>query len=209
MTALVGYILRYNAFCSIETAAQMANITPKELKNKLIETLKSYPFASHNDKYTFFLIREAGINWALEGEDRNRQYVWSTTPYYNPELIQMCLALPQRAKEYGQLYKYLYTQFPGALQEVSNPNWKEVVDNSSSVKRIHKRQKLKSMLPTFVLEKKKGIDVDTFEFSDELKTILSGWNHNETLNLKGLKDKNSTNFYWQVFTLTKLIKTNS
>lgn len=207
--SLVGYILRYNAFCSIETAAKIANVTPKELKNKLVETLKSYPFASYNDKYTFFLIREAGINWALEGEDRNRQYVWSSTPFYNPELISMCLALPQREKEYGKLYKYLYTQFPGALQGVSNPNWKEVVDNSDSVKRIHNRQKIKSLLPTFILDKKKGIAINDFEFAKELQETLQNWKHSETLNLSDLKNQNSTNFYWQMFTLTKLVNSNS
>jgi len=209
MKNLIGYILRYNAFCSIETAASIVNLDPKVLKDKLVSTLKSYPFASYNDKYTFFLIREAGINWALEGEDRNRQYTWSSTPYYSPRLINMCLALPQRSKEYGQLFKYLYQQFPGDLQSVSNPNWDEVVDNAQSVKRIHKKQKLKSFLPTFVLDKKKGITIEEFEFTDEFQSTIKDWNHPETLNLSGIKDKNSMNFYWQMFTLTKLINSNS
>lgn len=209
MKALIGYILRYNAFCSIETAASMVNVDAKVLKEKLVKTLKEYPFASYNDKYTFFLIREAGINWALEGEDRNRQYTWSSTPYYNPNLIALCLALPQRAKEYGQLFKHLYQQFPGDLQNVSNPNWDEVVDNAKSVKRIHNKQKLKSFLPTFVLDKKKGVTINEFEFSNELQSILKDWQHSETLNLSGVKDKNSMNFYWQMFTLTKLINSNS
>ena len=117
--------------------------------------------------------------------------------------------MPQRAKEYGKLYNYLYQQFPGGLQNVSNPNWNEVVENSKSVKRIHNRQKLKSFLPTFILDKKKGISVNEFEFSNELQSALSNWKHTETLDLSGLKDKNSTNFYWQLFTLTKLINSNN
>ena len=209
MKSLIGYILRYNAFCSIETAATMANINPSVLKEKLIKTLKEYPFASYNDKYTFFLIREAGINWALEGEDRNRQYTWSSTPYYNPKLIRLCLAMPQRSKEYGMLYKYLYKQFPGNVENVSNPNWKEVVEDSKSVRRIHNKQKIKGLIPAFLLEKKKGISMNDFEFSNELQSIVKGWEHNELLNLSALKDKNSTNFYWQLFTLTKLMNSNN
>jgi asparagine synthase (glutamine-hydrolysing) len=209
MKSLIGYILRYNAFCSIETAAAMANISPSVLKEKLIKTLKEYPFASYNDKYTFFLIREAGINWALEGEDRNRQYTWSSTPYYNPKLIRLCLAMPQRSKEYGMLYKYLYKQFPGNLENVSNPNWNEVVEDSKSVRRIHNKQKIKGFIPAFLLEKKKGISMNDFEFSNELQSIVKDWEHNDLLNLSTLKDKNSTNFYWQLFTLTKLMNSNN
>jgi asparagine synthase (glutamine-hydrolysing) len=209
MKSLIGYILRYNAFCSIETAAAMANISPSILKEKLIKTLKEYPFASYNDKYTFFLIREAGINWALEGEDRNRQYTWSSTPYYNPKLIRLCLAMPQRSKEYGMLYKYLYQQFPGNLENVSNPNWNEVVEDSKSVRRIHNKQKIKGFIPAFLLEKKKGISMNDFEFSNELQSIVKDWEHNNLLNLSNLKDKNSTNFYWQLFTLTKLMNSNN
>ena len=182
---------------------------PSVLKEKLIKTLKEYPFASYNDKYTFFLIREAGINWAMEGEDRNRQYTWSSTPYYNPKLIRLCLAMPQRAKEYGMLYKYLYKQFPGNLENVSNPNWDEVVEDSKSVRRIHNKQKIKGFLPAFLLEKKKGISINDFEFSDEMQRTVKEWKHNDLLNLETLKDKNSTNFYWQLFTLTKLMNSNS
>lgn len=209
MKSLIGYILRYNAFCSIETAASIAKVDPKVLEEKLISTLKSYPVAEYNDKYTYFLIREAGINWAIEGEDRNRQYTWSTTPYYSPRLIELSLAMSQRAKQYGALYNYLYQQFPGDLQSVSNPNWKESVENEKSVKRIHYKQKLKSFLPTFILDKKKGITLNEFEFSEELQTALTNWNHAETLSLSGIKDRNSSNFYWQLFTLTKLINSNN
>lgn len=208
ITALLKYILRYNSFCSIETAGKIAGVSPMKLEENLIEHLESYPVHTYADKYIYFLIREAGINWAFEGEDRNRQYVWSTSPFYHPKLIDLCLSIPQKSKEYGALYDHLYRQYPGNLQEVSNPNWKEVVSHRSRVKRIHDRQKMKSFLPQFVLDYKKDIPIDEFPFKNELIKLLEGRNQYR-LDVSDLHVKNSMNFYWQLFTLLLVFRSSS
>ncbi len=181
----------------------MVGISTIELEENIIGHLDGYPFATYDDKYVYYLIREAGINWAFEGEDRNRHYVWSTTPFYNPELIETCLSIPQSAKEYGGLYHYLYQQYPGNLHEVMNPNWKEEVANQKRVKRIHDRQKLKAFLPEQILEARKNVKMDAFVFEHELQQLIV--THKGLLNLKALKKKHSMNFYWQLFTLLKLM----
>ena len=204
MKGLMRYIMRYNAFCSLETAAKLVGISTMELEENVIGHLDSYPFASFDDKYVYYLIREAGINWAFEGEDRNRQYVWSTTPFYNPKLIETCLSIPQNAKEYGGLYHHLYQQYPGNLNEVMNPNWKEEVANQKQVKRIHDRQKMKAFLPERILEARKNTGMESFGFEQELQQLIAS--HKEVLNLKALKSKHSINFYWQLFTVLKLME---
>jgi len=207
MRGLMRYIMRYNAFCSLETAAKLVDISAIELEENIIGHLDGYPYASFDDKYVYYLIREAGINWAFEGEDRNRQYVWSTTPFYNPALIELCLSMPQSEKAYGALYHHLYRQYPGNLHEVMNPNWKEEVANQKQVKRIHDRQKIKAILPERILEARKSQSLDTFIFSEELQQLIK--THQGKLNLKALKKKHSMNFYWQLFTLLKLMESNS
>jgi len=207
MKALLKYILRYNAFCSVETAAKLVGISNIELEENVIGHLDAYPYASFDDKYVYYLIREAGINWAFEGEDRNRQYVWSTSPFYSPELIETCLSIPQSAKVYGSLYHYLYQQYPGKLHEVMNPNWKEEVANQKQVKRIHDRQKLKAFLPQKMLEMKSSVPISAFVFEDELRQLIMRY-PGKTLRLKALKSKNSINFYWQLFTVLKLMEQN-
>ncbi|XOV69017.1 MAG: asparagine synthase-related protein [Fluviicola sp.] len=204
MKALMRYIMRYNAFCSLETAAKLVGISTIELEENIIGHLDAYPYASFDDKYVYYLIREAGINWAFEGEDRNRQYVWSTTPFYNPILIETCLSIPQNTKEYGSLYHHLYQQYPGNLHEVMNPNWKEEVANQKEVKRIHDRQKLKAFLPERLLEARKNKPLESFVFQHELQQLILS--HNGLLNLKAMKPKQSINFYWQLFTILKLMK---
>lgn len=204
MRQLMQYLSVHNMFCDFKTAANIAGVNEGELKSYVRQHFEAYPFEDFNDKYTYFLIREAGINWAFEGEDRNRHYSWSTTPFYNPRLIELCLSVPQRSKEYGALFKYLYASFPGNLGAVSNPNWKEVVENEQQVKRIHDRQKLKSRIPTFILNRRKGLEMDQFTFSKELKSAMEGWN-NDSLDITQLQSKHSMNFYWQLFTLMKLL----
>lgn len=204
MDQLIQYLLRFNAFCDFKTAAGIAGVGVEELKAYVVDYIAAYPFDDFNNKYTYYLIREAGINWAFEGEDRNRQYCWSSAAFYNPKLIELCLSIPQRSKQYGELFKYLFASLPGDLGAVRNPNWNEVVDNSKSVRRIHQRQKLKTYIPAFILDRKKGVELDAFTFSEELKTLKSNWN-NDQLNVSKLKSKHTMNFYWQLFTLMKLM----
>lgn len=204
MDQLIQYLLRYNAFCDFKTAASIAGVKPEELKAYVVDHISAYPVADFNDKYTYYLIREAGINWAFEGEDRNRQYCWSSAAFYNPKLIELCLSIPQRSKEYGELFKYLFASLPGELGAVRNPNWNEVVDNSKSVRRIHNRQKLKTYIPAFILDRKKGVELDAFTFSEELKSLKSTWKNDE-LDVSKLKSKHTMNFYWQLYTLMRLV----
>ena len=208
MRALVRYILRYNAFCSVEVAAKIAGVSEIELEENLIGQLDLYPYASFADKYVYYLIREAGINWAFEGEDRNRQYCWSTSPFYNPNLIDTSLSIPQSSKAYGALYNHLYQEYPGDLHFVVNPNWKEAVANQKEVKRIHDRQRLKAFLPHKILELRQNIPITDFVFSEELEKLMQRKKH-DRLNLKALKPKHSMNFYWQLFTLLKLMDSNN
>lgn len=208
MSSLMRYILRYNAFCSLETAAKLVKISPIELEENIIGHLDQYPFRDYADKYVYFLIREAGINWAFEGEDRNRQYAWSSSPFYSPDLIDTCLSIPQASKAYGALYQYLYQQYPGDLHFVMNPNWKEVVNNQKEVKRIHDRQRLKAFLPQKLLEFRKNVGVKQFAFHGELEELIANYK-GDRLNLKALKSSHSMNFYWQIYTLLKLMKANS
>ncbi len=208
MRSLLAYILRYNALCSLETAAKLTKISPIELEENLLGHLEQYPFASDADKYVYFLIREAGINWAFEGEDRNRHYCWSTTPFYHPALIELCLSIPQSSKAYGALYHHLYQKYPGNLHEVSNPNWKEVVANQKNVKRIHDRQRLKAFLPQRLLELRGNIPLEAFIFSSELQQLMETYK-GDLLQLKAVKSKHRMNFYWQLFTLLELTKSSN
>lgn len=204
MDQLINYLLRHDTFCDFKTAASMAGVKAKDLKSYVVDHIASYPVEDFNDKYTYFLIREAGMNWSCEGEDRNRHYCWTTSPFYNAKLVELCLSIPQRSKEYGELFKHLYASFPGDLGTVHNPNWNQVVENSKSVRRLYSRQKLKSHVPTFILNQRKGFEMDDFVFSEELEGLKSNWTSSQ-LKLDSMKSKHTMNFYWQLYTLMKLI----
>ena len=88
---------------------------------------------------------------------------------------------------------------------MSNPNWNEIVDNSKNVRRIHNRQKLKNYIPASILNYRKGITREAFYFDEELEELMTAWN-SDLLDLTRLKSKHTTNFYWQLYTLMKLMK---
>lgn len=195
----VRYIVKKHGACSISEAATICGCNEKELYTSIEETLKAYPYKNANDVYSFFSIREIGVNWAYEGGDRNRHYNWITTPFYHPKVIENCLAIPQRDKAHGRLFNYLYTSLPGKLQNVLNPNWKQEVNDEKQIKRLFDRQRIKSRIPTTLLKLKSDIAIDTFEFGQELKSLID--EHKGPLHVQKLKKKNSDNFYWQLLTL--------
>ena len=83
-------------------------------------------------------------------------------------------------------------------------NWEYEDVDQKQVKRIHDRQKIKAYLPERILEARKNIKMEGFVFHHELQQLIV--THKGLLNLKALKPKQSMNFYWQLFTLLKLME---
>jgi asparagine synthase (glutamine-hydrolysing) len=201
---LIDYIIKKHGACSIAYAAEICKVSKDELRSYLSEYFNSYPADSFNDKYAYFSVRDIGINWAYEGGDRNRHYCWITTPFYSPKVIELCLSLPQREKAHGRLFNLLYKSYPGNLESILNPNWKQGVDNEEQIEKLFNRQRIKSRIPKSILDLKNNIGIDAFYFSDELKTEIQ--HHQGELQLGKMKKKNSDNFYWQLLTILLVLR---
>jgi hypothetical protein len=179
-------------------------LSEKKLKSYLADRFNSYPVASFNDKYAYFYIRDVGINWSYEGGDRNRQFTWITTPFYNPKVIELCLSLSQADKRHGRLFNVLFKKFPGNLEEIINPNWNQSVENEKTIKKLYDKQRLKSRIPSFLLDMKKRIPLDHFIFNKELKILIEA--DSQEFDLSKIKKKHSNSFYWQLLTLLLLMR---
>ncbi|MDC3253234.1 hypothetical protein OAU25_03175, partial [Crocinitomicaceae bacterium] len=68
----------------------------------------------------------------------------------------------------------------------------------------YNRQRLKSRIPSFLLDMKNDISLDQFTFSEELKTLIES--DCSELDLLKIKKKHSSTFYWQLMTLLILMR---
>lgn len=173
---LMRYVLRNHALCSLETAAKLTGISVIELEENIMWHLNAYPFSSYNEKYVYFLIRELAINCEFDEEDRKRQFVWNTTPFYTSSLIETCLSIPQSSKKDGALHLNLL---------------KETSTNQQS--RMKRSKQMKDQQK-----------INTFLFSDALQGLMQ--NHEGTLQLKAIKKYQHPIFYWKLFALLFAMK---
>ena len=204
---LCNYIIKSWALCSVKTAATIANITEKELKERILNHVKAFPYTSMNDNYTYYMIRHHAPNYAYEGEDRIRHFAWSTAPIYNPKLLRLGLSISQKKKKYGRFYKRLFDLYPGNLNDIVNPNWLVNLNNLSAIKKIHIKQTLKTRLPHSVLLKHHSEDLSSFQCYDDLIDIKSRFDR-QTLNVDKLPEQMKIKFYWQIYSIMVMIDKN-
>lgn len=102
---LVDLLLETNGRIPVPEAAAVADIAPDRLRESIHDRLRSYPESEPSEKYTHFLYRERGFNLLHHGEDRNRYYFWSVSPFYSLPVFQYAINCPEEQKSQRALYK--------------------------------------------------------------------------------------------------------
>ncbi len=144
--ALLNFLLRKYDRISLSQAAKWAGLETNALKNYLIKQLESYG-SSPELAYTDFLLRERARKWLFEGEDRNRAFCWSTTPFYSQPFTTAALSVSMDQKAYGKMFLELFRLLPGKLETIVNPNWKLALNEQQAIAMLMARQRLKAQLP--------------------------------------------------------------
>ncbi len=121
--ALKNYLIeRYQVF-PLKTAAALTRVPAGELLADLDDVLASYPEATPARKYQHFFCLEVAVKQYNHGEDRNRQYFWSVSPFYAPRFFTCAMSCPDRQKRGLRLYqKFLEILSPG-LASIPYADW--------------------------------------------------------------------------------------
>ncbi|WP_336360116.1 asparagine synthase-related protein [Haladaptatus sp. ZSTT2] len=121
--ALVEYIIEANSRIPLDEAAAIANVTPESIVESVKERLASYPERQFAQRYVHFLIRERGINFLNHGEDRNRYFFWSVSPFYALPVFEYAMNCPDEQKQGQALYKAFLGEFAPELIDIEYPNF--------------------------------------------------------------------------------------
>jgi len=171
--ALLNFLLRKYDRISLSQAAKCAGLENNALKNYLIAQLESYG-SSPEMAYTDFLLRERARKWLFEGEDRNRAFCWSTTPFYSQPFTTAALSVSMDQKAYGKMFLELFRLLPGQLENIVNPNWKLPLNQQDSIRKLYYRQRLKYSLPwSHILFKDSTAKIPLNKATAEINELLN------------------------------------
>lgn len=120
---LVRYVGSSNRVFSPAEAAGVAGVSEEALLDSVGERIESYPEDDLRARYVHFVIRERGMNWLGNGEDRNRDYHWSVSPFYSLSFFRYALSCPDGQKRGNELYRAFLAELEPAVLDVEYVNF--------------------------------------------------------------------------------------
>ncbi len=143
---LLNYLLSENEIFNISEVCKILNINKLELKSHLKKHLNCYPEQKLKNKHLRFMIMERGVKWLFEGEDRNRYYFPSITPFYAIPFFKLAMEIPQNLKYDYKLYKKFLNEISPSTTSIPNANWNFSVNSTLKIKFLYFKQCMKSWL---------------------------------------------------------------
>jgi asparagine synthase (glutamine-hydrolysing) len=121
--ALLDYVIERYQIWPLEQVAALTRLTGQDIKAELAEHLASYPETTPDLKYKHFFCLEVATKMYHEGEDRNRHFFWSVTPFYAFEFFRYAMNCPDRDKEGYRLYREFLAQLHPAVAGIDYADW--------------------------------------------------------------------------------------
>lgn len=155
---LIKVLWQKHGSVDIALVSEILGIDKTAIVNSIKESLLAYGDLSLEARYLNFMLQERAMNWLFEGEDRNRHFIWTTTPYYNPDFFDSAMRLPMHLKKHGGLFSQLFELLPGSLAELPNPNWHFSIVQKEKLKWMFLKQSLKYLMPEKLITKHYKVD---------------------------------------------------
>ena len=121
--ALLDYVIERYQIWPLDQVAALTRLAGQDIKAELAEHLASYPEMASDRKYKHFFCLEVATKMYHEGEDRNRQFFWSVTPFYSFEFFHYAMNCQDRDKEGYRLYREFLAQLHPAVAGIDYADW--------------------------------------------------------------------------------------
>lgn len=197
---LAAYILADNYLGNFtfrfDEAAALAGITPQALIDSLAGYLAALPEQTMAGKRIHYQLYGRIMQIYFEGEDRNRCFCWSTTPFYSLPFFTAAMQCPVSQKNQHRLYQAFLTNLAPNLAEVDYPNLGGPFNSSSfwwhfQLKRLKwlfpqltKELRLRAwgarplhrdgVLLSILAQQSKGSAISSWLSAEKLRQVLAG-----------------------------------
>jgi len=141
------YAIKKHRLSTIRSLDKFLLFDLDEQEKLLRDYLRQLPFKDSNLKYKSFLLGELGAHLKFEEEDRNRSYIWSTSPFYHPEFFRLAHSIPEKAKKKLRLLSKFTHLVDPTLADIPDADLNFPLSDKSSLKKTIMRQKVKHYLP--------------------------------------------------------------
>jgi len=119
---LLSYIIETDHVFALDEISSMLDIHEDIFREHLKNHFMRYPERTMEGKFAHFRVFERGFKWLFVGEDRNRLFLWSTTPFYSIHFFRASMKMSQRVKEYYLLYKDFLSSLNPVLSRIQYYN---------------------------------------------------------------------------------------
>lgn len=115
--AWLDLLYQKNAFFDPSSVAKVFGLNPRTIDEYLLNLIESYPGKDLRLKYKYFLISERSGRWLFEGEDRNRYYIKSETPFLDYRFFKVAMQIPDEWKASNAYFSmFIQALYPPANQ---------------------------------------------------------------------------------------------
>jgi asparagine synthase (glutamine-hydrolysing) len=108
---------------SLETIARLTGLSSDDIVGEIDQVLSQYPERDLNQKYVHFHLSGHYFKRYHEGDDRNRSFFWSASPFWSmPLFVYMCNCPDDQKKRHRLYARYLAELNPdlGRIDRVPN-----------------------------------------------------------------------------------------
>jgi len=207
------YLITKNALMPLDKVLKMVSLSKNDFFTELIHIVNSYRAITYEEKYAQFLLHERAMVWLFEGEDRNRYYAWTTTPFYSTEFALKALGISMKSKKNGRLFLKFFKKLESGLETIPNPNWKLAPDQQLMIRWLFLKQRIKHSLPPSFSNSLKPKYKPSIEGASGVSAIREeieryngskpGWFHPEVIGDELLANEE---FVWHLRTMMRLWK---
>lgn len=106
VASLVDYIAEKQQMLPLALVCRLTGVSEDEFKDELHAVLSRYPEPKIKDRFVHFMISERMIVRAFDGDNCNRNRLWTGTPFFSWPFLKRALAINDRPKRYHRLYRY-------------------------------------------------------------------------------------------------------
>lgn len=121
---VLDQLVRHESICPLSQVTEMTGCSPWNLRDSIRERLTSYPETEPAAKYAHFMLYERGVNFTFEGEDRNRWFAWSTTPFYAQPVAASLINTPFEQKTRYGLYRAFLRELSPTAAAFPQPEYR-------------------------------------------------------------------------------------
>ncbi|MCE7053268.1 asparagine synthase-related protein [Algoriphagus sp. AGSA1] len=120
---LFRLIMKENHEFTINLAAKITGVSEKELEKQIFSYIKELPAATSAGKLEQFTLRARMKRYIFEGEDRNRNYFWSTTPFLSKKFFSLMMHLDPEIKKQKNFYSDFIAHINHDVASIRNENF--------------------------------------------------------------------------------------